>query len=293
MKPLLLPLPGNEAFAASLGAVLDAEIAASEFHRFPDGENGVRIETNVAGRTVVLVCTLDRADEKYLPLLFTATTARELGAARVGLVAPYLGYMRQDARFRPGEAVTSQIFARDISRSIDWLVTADPHLHRWPSLSAIYNVPAMAVHAAPLISGWIDRNLKAPFLIGPDDESRQWVAGIARGAPFAVLSKTRRGDRSVEVVLPLGLELAGRTPVLVDDIIASGRTMIAAAEQLRHLSATPPACVGIHAVFAGDAYASLKSAGLAPIITTNTIPHETNALDVSALVAEAVRGLTG
>jgi ribose-phosphate pyrophosphokinase len=293
MKPLLLPLPGNEAFAKALGAALDADIAPAVFHRFPDGETYVRIESELKGRTVVLVCTLDRADEKYLPLIFAAATARELGAAKIGLVAPYLGYMRQDARFRPGEAVTSRIFASELSRAVDWLVTVDPHLHRWPALSAIYGIPAVAVHAAPLIAGWIGRNVNAPFLIGPDEESDQWVCEIACGAPHAVLKKTRRGDTTVEIELPANLDMKGRTPVFVDDIISSGRTMIAAAEKLRRLTEQAPACVGIHAVFADDAYSALKSAGLVPIVTTNTIAHETNALDVSALVADAVRPLAG
>jgi ribose-phosphate pyrophosphokinase len=293
MKALVLALPGNEAFARRLAAALDAAILSAEFHRFPDGETYVRIDDDVADCAVVLDCTLDRADGKFLPLLFACETLRELGAARIGLVAPYLGYMRQDARFKPGEAVTSGIFAHHLSQTVDWLVTVDPHLHRWPVLSAVYDVPATAVHAAPVIADWIARNVKAPFVIGPDEESRQWVAEMARGAPFAVLAKTRHGDRDVEVALPAGIDLSGRTPVLVDDIISSGRTMTAVAGKLRAVGAGDIACVGIHAVFAGDAWSALGAAGLAPIVTSNTIPHETNAIDVSNLVAAAVRGHLG
>jgi ribose-phosphate pyrophosphokinase len=291
MQPLLLPLPGNEVFAGHLASALEAQIAQTVFRRFPDDETYVRIETDVANRTAVIVCTLDRADAKFLPLLFAARTAREFGAARVGLVAPYLGYMRQDTRFKPGEAITSTIFAGELSRAVDWLVTVDPHLHRWHSLSAIYGVPTTAVHAAPLIGQWIAANVASPFVIGPDEESRQWVAGIAGEAPHAVLTKTRRDDTCVNIALPANIDLNGRMPVLVDDIVSSGRTVISAAKKLRGIGAQQIACVGIHAVFAGDAYAALKAAGFAAIVTTNTIPHETNALDVSALVAEAVRGL--
>jgi ribose-phosphate pyrophosphokinase len=291
MAPLLLALPGNEAFAQRLSGALGTEIAKTTFHRFPDGETFVRIETPVIGRAVVILCTLDRPDAKFLPLLFAAQTARELGATAVGLVAPYLGYMRQDTRFKPGEAVTSQVFARTLSGAIDWLVTVDPHLHRWPSLSAIYNVPARAVHAAPLISEWIKRNVQSPYVIGPDEESKQWASEIATAAnaPYAVLKKERRGDTSVDITLPPGLALGERVPVLVDDIISSGRTMIAAARQLRNAGAKPPVCAGIHAVFAGDAFAALTGAGISRIATTNTIAHETSALDVSAPVAAAVR----
>ena len=66
-----------------------------------------------------------------LPLIFAAATARELAAAKIGLVAPYLAYMRQDRRFNPGEAVTSRQVAGLLSSAFDWLVTVDPHLHRY------------------------------------------------------------------------------------------------------------------------------------------------------------------
>jgi ribose-phosphate pyrophosphokinase len=84
-----------------------------------------------------------------LPLLFAADTARDLGARRIGLVAPYLAYMRQDIRFHAGEAVTSRTFAAILSRHLDWLVTVDPHLHRYHELSEIYRIPTQVVHAAP------------------------------------------------------------------------------------------------------------------------------------------------
>ena len=92
-----------------------AEIGAIELRAFPDGETYLRFMSDLSGRTLVIVCTLDRPDEKFLPLLFAAATARELGATKVGLVAPYLAYMRQDRRFKPGEAVTSREVARLVS----------------------------------------------------------------------------------------------------------------------------------------------------------------------------------
>ena len=79
-------------------------------------------------------------NEEVLPLLFAAATARELGVPSVGLVSPYLAYMRQDRRFKPGEAVTSREVAKLLSDAVDWLVTVDRHLHRYGSLE-IYRIP--------------------------------------------------------------------------------------------------------------------------------------------------------
>jgi hypothetical protein len=94
-----------------------SEAAWRLLHRFPDGEALVRIDVPVKGRCVVLAGSLDRPDEKTLPLLFAADAARELGAAQVGLAAPYLAYMRQDRRFNPGKAITSLSYAPLLSSS--------------------------------------------------------------------------------------------------------------------------------------------------------------------------------
>ena len=128
MSAIVYPLPGNEVVAHSLAAEIDGEIGKLVVRRFPDGESYFRYETPIDGREVILVASLDRPDEKVLPVIFAAGTAKELGASKVGLVAPYLAYMRQDKRFNPGEAVSSIYFAKVLSSWIDWLVTIDPHL---------------------------------------------------------------------------------------------------------------------------------------------------------------------
>jgi ribose-phosphate pyrophosphokinase len=243
---------------------------------------------------VVLVCTLDRPDGKSLPLLFAADAARDLGAASVGLVAPYLAYMRQDRRFEPGEAITSGTYARMVSSHADWLVTVDPHLHRYASLDEVYSIPTRAVRSAPLLSEWIRANVDRPFLLGPDVESEQWVSEVAGliGAPWQVLRKTRYGDRKVEVAVPdLGM-FAGHTPVLVDDIVSSGRTMTVTADQLREQGLERPVLVAVHALFPEDVYRGLK-ARAAALVSANSVVHPSNAIDLSTILADAVAEMVG
>ena len=289
--PLIIALPGNESLATALAKGFDGEIAKVEFRRFPDGESYVRLNTPAEGRSVILACTLDRPDEKVLALLFAAATARELGASRVGLVAPYLCYLRQDKRFKSGEAVTSKLFARMLSSAFDWLVTIDPHLHRIGALDEIYATRTQVLHAAPSIARWIAANVPLPLLIGPDAESEQWVSEIARGctAPYVVLQKVRYGDRNVDISVPDIQQWRDRTPVLVDDIISSAQTMGKALAHLQKLGPEPALCIGVHAVFSPGAYETLQAASPTRIVTTNTIVHGTNEIDVSALLAEAVR----
>jgi len=285
-----MAMPGNEAFAARLAESLGAGRAGLEWRRFPDGEAYVRLMDDVAGAHLVIVCTLADPDPQIPGLVFAARTARDLGAARLTLVAPYLAYMRQDKAFQKGEAVSSRYFAELVSRCFDDLVTIDPHLHRYTSLSDVYTIPARALHAAPAIAAWISANVTRPLIVGPDEESEQWASDIAGrcGAPFTVLRKVRSGDRDVRLTLPDMSRWRGLEPVLVDDIVSSGRTMIEGARLLRAAGFAPPVCAVVHAVFAPGAYADL--AGVAGrVVSTDAIGHETNCIDVAALVAEGLK----
>jgi len=293
ITPLFVALPGNEAMAARLAASCGGEILALEMREFPDGESYLRFTGEVTGRDIVLVCTLAHPNEKVVPMLFAAAAARDLGAYKVGLVAPYLCYMRQDRRFHPGEAITSRSFATLISSNCDWLVTIDPHLHRYRSLDEIYSIPSRALHAGPAIAGWIKTNVEHPFLVGPDLESEQWVGAVARacGAEFAVLRKERLADRQVRIS-PDHLDLPkGATPVLLDDIVSSGETLIEALRLLSSSTRVKPVAIAVHGLFAAEIADRLRSAG-ARLVTSNSVPNPAGLIDITALMTPAIRILT-
>ena len=289
IKPLIIPLWHGELLAGKLAAALDGVLGEIETRHFPDGETYLRFKTSPKDRSVIILCALDRPDDKVLPLLFAAATARDLGASRVGLVAPYLAYMRQDTRFNEGEAVTSAQFAQLLSSAFDWLVTVDPHLHRYRELGEIYRIPAVALHAAPLLADWIKAQIPRPLLIGPDAESEQWVAAVAKraGSPHMVLQKQRFGDRNVKVTVPDLHQMSDRTPVLIDDIISSAHTMIETTRGLAAVGVPRPVCVAVHALFSDESYRSLKEVAFR-IATTNTVLHETNAIDIAPLFTNSV-----
>jgi ribose-phosphate pyrophosphokinase len=293
MKPILFVFPGNETWGVRLARDIGAEIGTLSIRHFPDGETYVRIESAVSDHEVLLALSLNQPDSKLPALLFAAATLRELGARHIGLVAPYLAYMRQDARFHPGEAVTSAQFAKLLSGAVDWLVTVDPHLHRLHSLDEIYSIPSCVVPAAPLIAEWICRNVERPVLIGPDSESAQWAAAVADacGAPAVVLQKVRHGDRDVEISVPEVETWHAHTPVLVDDIISTAHTMAATIRQLLQAGLGKPVCIGVHAVFAEGAQQVLMAAGAARVVTCNTIVHPSNGIDLSEPLAKGVEGM--
>lgn len=292
MKPIILSL-FNHPIIKLVALNLELDIAQITYREFPDEEVYIRLHDVLQDRDVIILDSLDRANKKILPLLFTAKTAKELGARSVGLCATYLPYMRQDKQFNPGEGITSKYFAEILSQSFDWLITMDPHLHRRTNLSEIYSIRNDVLHAAPLISSWIKFNVSSPILIGPDGESEQWVAVIAKAAhaPYLILEKIRHGDNDVEVSLFDSQPYLNHTPVLVDDIISTAHTMLETIKQLKAAKMKPAVCIGVHAIFANNAYTSLQEAGVDRIVTCNSVPHESNQIDISEIICNGIQQL--
>lgn len=291
MKQVVFALPGNEKLAALLAEKLNASMGETLIRQFPDEETYVRILTEVSKKNIIVLCTLHRPDDKLLPLYFLCKGLKELGANKVTLIAPYLAYMRQDKRFQPGEVVSSEYFARLVSSFADELITIDPHLHRHNLMADIYSIPCQVLHASELISSWIKENIEKPLLIGPDSESEQWVAEVAAnsGAPFIILEKNRFGDRDVQVTLPQVENFKEHTPVLVDDIISTARTMIETVNHLKDAGMRAPVCIGVHPVFAGDSFSELLKTGVNRILSCNTIEHPSNGIDISGLLLKGIR----
>lgn len=295
MTALVVAMPGNEALADQLAASLGLQRAAASVRHFPDGESSVRADGAVLGRHTVLACTLDRPDAKLVPLFLLAHALREAGAVSVGLVAPYLPYMRQDKQFQPGETASAVHVSSWIASHFNWLVTVDPHLHRITDLGQVYAIPTRVVHAAADVAMWVKTHVRQPLLVGPDEESEQWVSEVARGAgaPYVVLAKQRRGDRDVVVSVPHVGQWLTHTPVLFDDIISTARTMTETVGHLKRAGLAAPVCVGVHAVFAQRAYDNLLAAGVADIVSCDSIVHPSNRICLGPAIAAGVGELLG
>lgn len=258
-------------------------------HRFPDAELKITLPARVTSRAIVLR-SLHQPNEKLVELLLAAQTARELGARHVTLVAPYLAYMRQDAAFARGEAVSQRHVGIFLAALFDRVVTVDPHLHRAGSLGEVLpGTETVAMSAAPLIGRFLRRRARGALLLGPDEESTQWVeaAAVNAGAEWAVCRKIRHGDRRVGVLLP-PVPFMGRAVVLVDDVISTGRTLVEATRAVRRAGATRVEVAVTHALFAGAAAAALRVAGVRTIWSTDAVAHPTNAIRLSPLLAEAL-----
>jgi ribose-phosphate pyrophosphokinase len=282
---LFFGMPGNENLAHELSKLTASKAGRIEARRFPDGESYIRIRGEPKDHETYLVCSLADPDSQVLPLIFAARTIRTMGARSLTLIAPYLSYLRQDAEFHKGEAVSSRIFADLIGGEFDSLITVDPHLHRYQSLDEIYSKPTQVIQTHGLIGTWVREHVRSPFVLGPDAESVQWVEEIAAiaGCPWATFTKDRRGDRSVKLMKPAGMR-RDLTPVLMDDIISSGATMIGAARILAAEEFPTPYCIAVHGLFDESTSRELAAVTRA-VLTTDTVPHPSNHFRIAPLIA--------
>jgi ribose-phosphate pyrophosphokinase len=286
---LVLGFKDSDKQAAGLAAALGKPHECIDVHCFPDGESRVRLPARLPER-VVLYRSLHYPNEKLLEVMLAAESARTLGAREVTLVAPYLCYMRQDKAFHPGEAVSQRIVGRFLAGLFDALITVDPHLHRVHDLAeAVPAERSISLSAAPAMGQFLAARKAQALLVGPDGESEQWVSTVAQsaGLHYVVASKTRRGDRDVEVRLPQR-DYAGLHAVLVDDLVSTGRTLAGAARGLFEAGAARVDVLVTHALFVGDALETLTAAGVSQVWSSDSIPHASNAFALAADLAGAV-----
>jgi ribose-phosphate pyrophosphokinase len=290
-KVAIQSLPSCVSDAKRLASRLGLSLQEIALHRFPDGE--MRVTVGRAASTTIVYASLDQPNDKLLAILFAAEALRRGGARRLVLLAPYLCYMRQDAAFHEGEAISQKAVGRLLAATVDRVITVDAHLHRTTDIRAVFpgieaeNLSAMPAIANALRITGID---PATIVVGPDAESRPWVSDLAGrlGLAHAVAQKIRRGDRAVEIGFAEPASVAGRPVLLVDDIVSSGGTLIACAKALSAAGAKAIDAVIAHALFPPEMAIKFTNAGIGSIRSTSSVPHPTNAIPLDDIFTTAL-----
>jgi ribose-phosphate pyrophosphokinase len=289
---LILAFPDYLLQAQRLATALDVQLEEVFLHHFPDGESLLRLPVTLPDH--VIICrSLNQPNDKLIELLQCAETARQLGAKRITLVAPYLCYMRQDIASHPGEAVSQRIIGRMLAGLFDDVITVDPHLHRISALNeAIPIANAVSLTAANEIAQFLQQKLDQAVLLGPDAESEQWVAAIAEkiGFDFAIAKKVRQGDKQVTMSLP-EFNFHNRDVVIIDDMASTGRTLAKAADLLFAAGAQQIKAVITHPLFCGDAESHIIQAGVTQIWSTDSISHTSACIYLDKLLAQGIEAI--
>ena len=285
--PLAMMIVGgssSRALAQDLANEMGCKHVQATTSRFPDGECYVRIESEEIDDEVVVVQN-SHPDSSLVELLLLQDAAVGLGARKVTTVVPYFGYARQDERFKKGEALSAKVMMRVLNSSSKRLVSVDIHK---PKVLEWFSGDTYDVHGAPCIGQFFNGH-GIDLVLAPDKGALQRAGEVARviGAEFDHLEKTRLSGEVVRMA-PKNMDAKDKNALIVDDIISTGGTIEAAANQLKILGAKSVTAVCTHGLFAKGALDRLRKCCNA-VFSTNTIENEVSVISVASQIAKALR----
>ncbi|MBI0582651.1 MAG: ribose-phosphate diphosphokinase [Methanomassiliicoccus sp.] len=274
----------SKMLAQDLANELRCKYLPASVSHFPDGETYVRIEADDIDDEVVVVQS-SHPDHNLVELLLIQDAAIGLGARKVSTVVPYFGYARQDERFKKGEALSAKVMVRLMEMNSSKFVSVDIHK---PIVLDWFRGDAYDVHAAPCI-GKFFKGHGVDLVLAPDEGALQRASEVARaiGVEWDYLEKTRLSGEVVRMA-PKNVDAKDKNALIVDDIISTGGTIEAAANQLKILGAKSVTAVCTHGLFAKGALDRLRKCCNA-VYSTNTIENEVSVISVAPQIAKALR----
>jgi ribose-phosphate pyrophosphokinase len=290
----------NAALAHDIARHLRLPVGRAAVSRFSDGEINVEIMENVRGRDVFIVQpTCPPTNDNLMELLMMTDACRRASSGRITAVVPYFGYGRQDRRPRATRsAITAKLVADIIaSAGVDRLLTLDLHSAQ---IQGFFGIPVDNVYGSPVLLGDVWRQRYPNLIVVSPD-----VGGVVRARAFAkrlddaelaIIDKRRPRPNESKVMNIIG-EVAGKTCVLVDDMVDTAGTLCLAAQALKEEGATRVVAYITHAVLSGGAVERVAASVLDELVVTDTIPLSQAAkectrirqLSVASLLAETIR----
>lgn len=294
----------SQDLAAKVAYELNEELGYVEFKKFPDGERYLRVDGKVDEEVTVIQSTCYPQDENLIELLFLIKNLKDLGAKKVKVVVPYMGYARQEKRFNDGEAISAKIVASLIeSAGADEFISVNLHEE---CVLKFFGIPAKNLSAMPAIAEYIGDILgdEKPIILAPDKGAYPFAQEIAEilDCDCTYLSKIRLSGDTVETrIVDVRCEGAesestvnidavkGKPAFIIDDIIATGGTIVNATKILQQYGAKSVDVCCVHPILVNGAVARIYSAGANSIISTNTISSDTTRVSLAKTIADALK----
>jgi ribose-phosphate pyrophosphokinase len=290
----------NEPLADEICAFLGMQRGQSHITRFSDGEVYIQLLENVRGADVFIVQpTSFPVDQHIVELLLIMDALKRASARRITPVIPYFGYARQDRKDKPRVPVSAKVMADILTTAgADRCVVVDLHA---PQIQGFFNIPVDHLFASPvLVDHFRKMNLPDLTVVSPDAGGVERARFFAKKmeSALAIVDKRRTGMDETEVMHVIG-DVAGRTCVILDDIIDTAGTLVKTAQALKNNGAREVYACASHAVLSGKAIQRIAESPLTQVVVTNTIPlseagkqqPKIKVLTIAGLIGRAIQSI--
>ena len=251
--------------AKEMASILGCKYVQAASTRFPDGECYTRIDEESLDDDVVIVQNT-YPNDNLIEMFLLQDAVHRMGAKKVTLVIPYFGYARQDRVFKPGEPESAKVMCKHLNMGCDRVITIDIHKE---AVLDHFDCPHV--------------DLKAASAAG-----RAKDVGERMGVPYDHLEKTRLSGVDVRIA-PAKMDCTGKRILIVDDMISTGGTIIAAAQALKDAGAVSVSVACTHGVFVNNALERLTGSFLDNVLCCNTLDNEVSHISVAGIIADAIR----
>jgi ribose-phosphate pyrophosphokinase len=296
----------SQDLAAHVARELGEELCYVETKKFPDGERYLRIGGELEDEVTVIQSTGYPQDENLMELLFIIANLKDLGVKKVRAVVPYMGYARQEKRFNPGETISAKIICDLIqSAGADEFITFNIHEE---CVLNFFDIPARNISAMPAIAEYLSKKLikkgaDNPIIIAPDKGAYGFAQEMSEiiGCDCTYLTKVRLGPDKVETKIvdvrcdsesenTVNVDsVKGMNAIIIDDIIATGGTIVNAINILKQYGASSVDVCCVHPILTNNGATRIYAAGADKIIGTNSLSSDTSRVSLAKSIADALR----
>jgi ribose-phosphate pyrophosphokinase len=296
-KMMIFAGNAHSKLADNIAAELKIKLSSALVSHFSEGENRVQIKDNVRGKDVfVIQPTCPPVNENLMELLIMIDALRRASAWRITAVIPYYGYARQDRKDRPRVPITAKLVANLLTTSgADRILTMDLHAGQ---IQGFFDIPLDHLFAINVFVDYFNKKkLKNLAVVAPDVGGIKMARAYAKrlGAGLAILDKRRISPESTEIMHLLG-DVEGKIAIIVDDLIATGGSLIEAVNALHKRGVKEIYAAITHGVLSGDALGKIEKSYLKELLIADTIPlplsvktKKIKVLTVAGLLADAIK----
>ncbi len=284
----------SQVLASQVANQLNDKLCSVETKKFPDGERYFRIKDQIPEDEPVYVVqsTGYPQDENMMELFFILDTLKDMNVKEITVISPYLGYSRQERRFKEVECISAKTIAKLIEASgVKRVVSINLHED---NIRDLYSIPVDNLTAMPAIAEYIKENYedKKPVVLAPDKGAEGFAKQVAQilETDYDYLEKVRLSPEKVETKTK-NISVENRSVVIIDDIISTGGTIVNAIDILKKQDATSVSVICVHPVLVQDAVLKIYVAGALRIDATNTLKSEVSNISVAKTIADHIKSL--